>query len=107
MIRRPPRSTLFPYTTLFRSRLGAPRRGGRVRPATSAAGSPKDASGRLPRRQDGDLVAVGIGQRHPAGPVGTVHGTRPESDKAVHLRLLVAVGGRGEVEAQPVPARPR
>src|SRR2546428_3085420 len=26
MIRRPPRSTLFPYTTLFRSRLGAPPR---------------------------------------------------------------------------------
>src|SRR3712207_7503595 len=24
MIRRPPRSTLFPYTTLFRSRLGPP-----------------------------------------------------------------------------------
>src|SRR2546428_3033240 len=24
MIRRPPRSTLFPYTTLFRSRTGAP-----------------------------------------------------------------------------------
>src|SRR3712207_7304608 len=33
MIRRPPRSTLFPYTTLFRSgdRLRAGRRGGRVR----------------------------------------------------------------------------
>src|SRR5437588_2714724 len=27
MIRRPPRSTLFPYTTLFRSRCGHPRRG--------------------------------------------------------------------------------
>src|SRR3712207_7246040 len=26
MIRRPPRSTLFPYTTLFRSRRQAPRR---------------------------------------------------------------------------------
>src|SRR3989442_2454101 len=26
MIRRPPRSTLFPYTTLFRSLLGAPPR---------------------------------------------------------------------------------
>src|SRR3712207_8241058 len=26
MIRRPPRSTLFPYTTLFRSPLGFPRR---------------------------------------------------------------------------------
>src|SRR3712207_8246987 len=25
MIRRPPRSTLFPYTTLFRSHLGMPR----------------------------------------------------------------------------------
>src|SRR5258708_31114936 len=25
MIRRPPRSTLFPYTTLFRSQLAAPR----------------------------------------------------------------------------------
>src|SRR2546430_6098077 len=25
MIRRPPRSTLFPYTTLFRSRVAAPR----------------------------------------------------------------------------------
>src|SRR3712207_6903083 len=30
MIRRPPRSTLFPYTTLFRSRLGS-RRVGRAR----------------------------------------------------------------------------
>src|SRR3712207_8829411 len=30
MIRRPPRSTLFPYTTLFRSRLGLP-----LRPATT------------------------------------------------------------------------
>src|SRR3712207_6889858 len=28
MIRRPPRSTLFPYTTLFRSLLGPPARGG-------------------------------------------------------------------------------
>src|SRR2546426_1816866 len=31
MIRRPPRSTLFPYTTLFRSRSGPRRRLGRVR----------------------------------------------------------------------------
>src|SRR2546427_12832016 len=28
MIRRPPRSTLFPYTTLFRSRLARPSLGG-------------------------------------------------------------------------------
>src|SRR3989442_8046130 len=36
MIRRPPRSTLFPYTTLFRSTLRTPRRRGRPR----AAGRP-------------------------------------------------------------------
>src|SRR3712207_7284554 len=35
MIRRPPRSTLFPYTTLFRShpgRVGGPPAGGRLTP---------------------------------------------------------------------------
>src|SRR5258708_18011890 len=30
MIRRPPRSTLFPYTTLFRSPVDQPRRAGRA-----------------------------------------------------------------------------
>src|SRR5207248_5293064 len=42
MIRRPPRSTLFPYTTLFRSRgraVRAGRRGGR-RPATQPPDPP-------------------------------------------------------------------
>src|SRR3712207_6853081 len=40
MIRRPPRSTLFPYTTLFRSRLdgsSALRRPARARPSRSPA----------------------------------------------------------------------
>src|SRR2546427_7804238 len=37
MIRRPPRSTLFPYTTLFRSRRRVP---------------PRSAAGRAPRRRD-------------------------------------------------------
>src|SRR5437588_1017385 len=32
MIRRPPRSTLFPYTTLFRSHLRSAGRGGRAPP---------------------------------------------------------------------------
>src|SRR3989441_8847936 len=45
MIRRPPRSTLFPYTTLFRSHL--PAAGGR-------AGSLHDEGARrLPRRERG------------------------------------------------------
>src|SRR5258705_7275344 len=36
MIRRPPRSTLFPYTTLFRSRREIPRRGQPQRPVARA-----------------------------------------------------------------------
>src|SRR3712207_7322255 len=40
MIRRPPRSTLFPYTTLFRSRLGAA-----ARPARSVERGPRGLVG--------------------------------------------------------------
>src|SRR5689334_24191998 len=49
MIRRPPRSTLFPYTTLFRSRRDARRRAGReVRGALREAPDPLDR----PRARD-------------------------------------------------------
>src|SRR2546430_2792852 len=46
MIRRPPRSTLFPYTTLFRSRcalgrISRPARAQRQRQDHAAAGSPR------------------------------------------------------------------
>src|SRR2546425_9138595 len=41
MIRRPPRSTLFPYTTLFRSH-------GALDVPAGAAGSPRARPGRLP-----------------------------------------------------------
>src|SRR2546429_7278556 len=50
MIRRPPRSTLFPYTTLFRSPTGDLRHGGLV----GAAARPR-AARRLPARLAGDL----------------------------------------------------
>src|SRR5256886_17475938 len=56
MIRRPPRSTLFPYTTLFRSR-GAPR------PVGRAAHLRQDATGPVLRpglrRRAGPAVAEG------------------------------------------------
>src|SRR2546422_7647665 len=46
MIRRPPRSTLFPYTTLFRSPLGAP--GSSPAPeATLERGAPRENPGEL------------------------------------------------------------
>src|SRR5258708_17774788 len=60
MIRRPPRSTLFPYTTLFRSRLEARVRKG-AREALRAEGrrrgvlvAARDERGRLDPRQEGE-----------------------------------------------------
>src|SRR2546429_7048196 len=52
MIRRPPRSTLFPYTTLFRSRIPQPRRGPiRGWPSLLSRGSKlPDCSSRRPHR---------------------------------------------------------
>src|SRR2546426_10781250 len=47
MIRRPPRSTLFPYTTLFRSGAGESARAARAPPA---AGAPQPGSGRRASR---------------------------------------------------------
>src|SRR5256885_11277135 len=49
MIRRPPRSTLFPYTTLFRSR--------GCRSARGEAGVPGRADQRRGVRREGRLVA--------------------------------------------------
>src|SRR3712207_7138967 len=59
MIRRPPRSTLFPYTTLFRSRAtgaadGAPARGARRgRPARGRPGAEPGGGGGGLRGADG------------------------------------------------------
>src|SRR5436190_19617207 len=53
MIRRPPRSTLFPYTTLFRSRRRAARRVVRANGrGPGAAGTGCRSVGRRVRRQD-------------------------------------------------------
>src|SRR3712207_8441251 len=66
MIRRPPRSTLFPYTTLFRSRrridgeVGRQRAGGKAGrhlcPVRTAVGRAVDAGGALRR---GDRAECG------------------------------------------------
>src|SRR3712207_7392026 len=50
MIRRPPRSTLFPYTTLFRSCMEVRGRGACRRPAHGRGGLLGDDHGRLTRR---------------------------------------------------------
>src|SRR5690349_22527039 len=57
MIRRPPRSTLFPYTTLFRSQRRPPRRAGRAGRARGARRDPLPRPSRRPRHR-----AVGDGR---------------------------------------------
>src|SRR3712207_8336809 len=52
MIRRPPRSTLFPYTTLFRSHLGKERRGEQRGPQRAAAHRMKVRKRTLPRASE-------------------------------------------------------
>src|SRR5256885_9613039 len=62
MIRRPPRSTLFPYTTLFRSTPPAP--------ATAAVGAgfePRNA----PQPRASHRAATGEGRREKSPPGGT------------------------------------
>src|ERR1043166_2299332 len=68
MIRRPPRSTLFPYTTLFRST----RRFGRS--------SPSRASGAGGWRR---------GSRNPRAGVGKAHGRTPATVLKLLWRLFV------------------
>src|SRR5258708_31480522 len=51
MIRRPPRSTLFPYTTLFRSGLGLST-GGAARNPTKGVIVNRDATVPIPSRRD-------------------------------------------------------
>src|SRR2546422_3782478 len=50
MIRRPPRSTLFPYTTLFRSQLQS------LKPALDAISHAYGIRARLPEHRDADRI---------------------------------------------------
>src|SRR5256885_12078000 len=64
MIRRPPRSTLFPYTTLFRSRLSlGPRRQGHV---DSAADAPRAAALMSPRARISEVIRAAAAGGEPA-----------------------------------------
>src|SRR5256885_9157766 len=85
MIRRPPRSTLFPYTTLFRSR--------RTRPEEADRDPRKDAE---PGAREGNLradLAVGVPQR--GGPSGCRVVLRPDRKStrlnSSHLVISYAV----------------
>src|SRR3989454_1240591 len=88
MIRRPPRSTLFPYTTLFRSvRRGCPKRSGRRRShrVVGAVVLPRDERALLPVRTD-RLRAEQLVKRHWGGGPRLVRAGAEESGRGL-LRI--------------------
>src|SRR5712672_4868538 len=87
MIRRPPRSTLFPYTTLFRSRRRT------VRPSACFLPRRRGSGRVLEFRQFLELVARGAGQLNLGarvvdheGAVGNRHQTAAETEKSADLQ---------------------
>src|SRR2546427_12087028 len=77
MIRRPPRSTLFPYTTLFRSKRGASLPEGGVRITTRVEGGANNMPSRLEfshhhawevEQSPGYCAATGLAQDDPSTP---------------------------------------
>src|SRR3712207_1465289 len=101
MIRRPPRSTLFPYTTLFRSwheRAAPPPRGARRRPRRLIEGAAR------PPRPDGRhrwCIAGAVGPDAAAGPGRLRPRLLPGRRGAVADRRRAArVARRGAVRAR-------
>src|SRR2546427_12507359 len=92
MIRRPPRSTLFPYTTLFRSVIG--------RSAEPIIGLPS----RLGRRGPRPTTTYGAHDR-PESRLGR-RGPRPTTTYGAHHRLESRLGRRGPPPAPPHRAHP-
>src|SRR6266508_5462788 len=84
MIRRPPRSTLFPYTTLFRPRgepdrrgvLGVPARRGAVRHARTAVGCDRRGRPADPRPRSGDVTGSAPSPHAHSQPRSSRTGTR-------------------------------
>ena len=78
MIRRPPRSTLFPYTTLFRSSLGLPMRGGAYRCRCGRAGRKAGGYSGLSalRKTLKNRIAYGAARRRPVPGCGSQHPLR-------------------------------
>src|SRR3712207_7778794 len=59
MIRRPPRSTLFPYTTLFRSFEGRSVRANILRVLASQAATDSEFLGRVRKDLEGTIIEYG------------------------------------------------
>src|SRR2546426_7608476 len=94
MIRRPPRSTLFPYTTLFRSRT----RECAAKPGGAAVGEPAgEWARRWPRPPPPDVAADGRDRKS----------TRLNSSHLVISYAVFCLKKKNDRTAQQPPARQR
>src|SRR3712207_7980183 len=83
MIRRPPRSTLFPYTTLFRSPRSRPRRSPH-RPPTRSRSRPNSA-----RQRSSATAASSSSLSGPKPPRSEEHTSELQSRQYLVCRLLL------------------
>src|SRR5256885_13121454 len=93
MIRRPPRSTLFPYTTLFRSR-GAQERA----PGHPYGGAAARPGGRVPAAGGRTVFQRSAAADRAAGPAPL------RAHRATRGREHVAAGGRSEEHTAEIPS---
>src|SRR2546422_11670723 len=108
MIRRPPRSTLFPYTTLFRSQpdpSALPTHVEGDHRALAGAVAARALDGRLPRRLGGAARRPGGGllaeRDHAAGELVAAGVQRVEDALARGSRLRLRVGRRRALQRAP------
>src|SRR3712207_8418484 len=90
MIRRPPRSTLFPYTTLFRSRRAAAE-GGRARPHVRGRADLVDqpGGGRVEARAERDGLALPLHRAVRVPRRSEEHTSELQSRQYLVCRLLL------------------
>src|SRR3712207_7601008 len=88
MIRRPPRSTLFPYTTLFRSQAGRP---GARQPVHRQARGPdhRHRPGPVPEVLQGSAPARRAGEAGEAAARSEEHTSELQSRQYLVCRLLL------------------
>src|SRR3712207_7372461 len=94
MIRRPPRSTLFPYTTLFRSRRDARldgARAARARRARAGGAGHRPAAARRDRLRDRPAALRRLARRagEPRQPRSEEHTSELQSRQYIVCRLLL------------------
>src|SRR2546430_4766562 len=100
MIRRPPRSTLFPYTTLFRSALTGARH------SAFAPGTPTLAESGLPGFDVWTWYAVLCTAGTPENVVDRLHATLAKIAQSPQLKEQLAnIGIDAEASASPADAR--